>query len=200
MSRLSKQKRNQLVVVTLIIVLVVAGLWFTLIRYQLRGLHDMESKKAAGATKLSQVLDTKKNSAQIEAELASVSNKLALLESDMASGDYYSAMVNTIQKFKMSHKVEIPQFNNPGAGAVDVNLLPNFPYKQFTVSISGSGYYYDLGKFIADFENEYPSSRILNLELTPASASSSEEKEKLSFKLDIVSLVKPGGSSPARKP
>jgi Tfp pilus assembly protein PilO len=189
MSRLSKQKRNQLVLTTLLVVAAVIGLWFTLIRYQQKGLQELNRKKKMVESDLAQVVETKKNSAQIEAELLIVSNRLVLLEENMASGDLYSSMYSSIRKFKQPYKVEIPQYTPPGSSAVEMNMLPKFPYKQFTVAISGTAYFYDLGKFIADFENEFPTSRILNLEITPASAQNAEEKEKLAFKMDIVSLV-----------
>jgi len=107
----------------------------------------------------------------------------------MASGDLYSAMIAFISNFKKPYNVDIPQFNSGGAAA-EMNLLPKFPYKQVTISVAGAAYYDDLGKFIADFENRFPSSRVLNLDLSPASSQNAEEKEKLSFRMDIVSLVK----------
>jgi Tfp pilus assembly protein PilO len=199
MKRISKQKQNQLILVGLAALLIVAGLWYSLIRFQQAGLQKLESSKKAGVEKLAQIQETIKNSREIEAELLVVSNKLAIRESDMASGDLYSSMVNSIRKFKVPYKVDIPQFSSGGA-AVDVNLLPKFPYKQVTISISGTAHYYDLGRFVADFENQFPSSRVLNLELVPASASGPEEREKLSFRMDIVSLVKAGGTRPANTP
>jgi len=61
--------------------------------------------------------------------------------------------------------------------------------------VRGTAYYHDLGKFIADFENAFPYVRLLNLEMEPVGlpspASNPEEQEKLSFKMDIVTLIKP---------
>jgi len=116
----------------------------------------------------------------------------------MPSGDLYASMVDTIRKFKLGHKVEIPQFNSPSSPA-DVALLPKFPYKQTVMTITGTAYYHDLGKFVADFENEFPSARILNLDISTASAQSADEKERLAFKLDIVSLVKSGPATISSK-
>jgi Tfp pilus assembly protein PilO len=199
MKRLPKQKQNQLILVGVVTVLIVVGLWYSVIRYQQEGLRGLESKKKAGVEKLAQIQETIKNSTQIETELLVVSNRLALQEEDMASGDLYSSMVNSIRKFKLPYRVDIPQFSSGGAAA-EVNLLPKFPYKQVTVSISGTAHYFDLGRFVTDFENEFPSSRILNLELVPASTSSPEEREKLSFRMDIVSLVKGNATRPAGAP
>lgn len=189
MNKLSKEKRNQLVLTSVAILLVLGGIYFTLIRYQQAGLKTWGVKKTTTEKKLSEIRDNIKNSRQIEAELLVVSNKLSLQEEDMPSGDVYAAMVNTIRKFKLGRAVEIPQFNSPSS-PTDVNLLPKFPYKQVVMTLVGTAHYHDLGKFVADFENEFPSARILNIDLSPASAQSSSDKEKLAFKLEIVSLVK----------
>ena len=113
----------------------------------------------------------------------------------MPSGDLYASMVNTLRKFKLGRRVDIPQFNSAGT-ALDVNLLPKFPYKQVVMTIVGTAYYHDLGQFIADYENEFPTSRVLNLDLSPASVQSPDDKEKLAFKLELVSLVKDGPRNP----
>jgi Tfp pilus assembly protein PilO len=194
MNRLSKEKRNQLILASAAIVLVMVGIYFTLIRYQQSSLASWATKKAATEKKMSEIRDSIKNSRLIEAQLLVVSNKLALQEEDMPTGDLYASMVNTLRKFKLGHKVEIPQFNSPGT-AVDVTLLPKFPYKQVVMTIIGTAYYHDLGRFIADYENEFPTSRIVNLDISPASVQSPDEKEKLAFKMDIVSLVK--GTTPS---
>jgi Tfp pilus assembly protein PilO len=196
MNKLSKEKRNQLILAVMITLLAMAGLWFVLIRSQQDGLRRLRTEKAVVEKKLSQIRDTIKNSKQIEAELAEVSGILEIQEEDMASSDLYSWMVNFVRKFKLPYQVDIPQFN-PGKGVENVNLLPKFPYKQVTLNIVGTAYYHDLGKFISDFENQYPSSRVLNLDLFPASVQSADEREKLSFRMDIVSLVKPERPRPA---
>ena len=192
MNKLTKEKRNQLVLVAASTLLVVVGLWYSLVRSQQDSLRKVESLRRGDEVKLQQIRDTITNSKQIEAELLVVSNKLALQEEDMPSGDLYSSMVGDIRKFKLPYRVDIPQFSS-GGEAAPVNLLPKFPYKQFTIGISGTAHFYDLGRFVADLENRFPTCRILNLELAPASAQGPEEKEKLAFKMDIVSLVRPGG-------
>ena len=191
MNKLSKEKRTQLILTSVAILLVLGGIYFTLIRYQQSTLKDWGLKRAVTEKKLAEVRDNIKHSREIEADLLVVSNRLAVQEEDMPSGDLYAAMVTSIRKFKLGRKVEIPQINSPASPA-DVTLLPKFPYKQVTTTIIGTGYYHDLGKFIADYENEFPSSRILNLDLSPGAAQSPDDREKLAFKLDVVSLVKGG--------
>jgi hypothetical protein len=113
----------------------------------------------------------------------------------MPSGDWYSAMITEITRFKQPYDVDIPQFTaSPNQAPTDSNLFPKFPYKQFTLSVQGTACYNDLGQFVADFENRFPSSRILNLELAPSSTTGPNEKFKLAFKMDIIALVKPNGT------
>jgi Tfp pilus assembly protein PilO len=191
--KLSKEKRSHFVLAVVAVLMVVSGLWFTLIRYQQTTLDRLREERDGRRAKLKQIMETINNRTQIEAELIVVSNRLALKEQDMASGDWYSAMITAITRFKQPYDVDIPQFT-PSQAPTESSLMPRFPYKQFTLSVQGTACYSDLGQFVADFENRFPSSRILNLELAPSSISGPNEKFKLSFKMDIVSLVKPSGA------
>ena len=71
----------------------------------------------------------------------------------------------------------------------EVDLLAGFPYRQAKLSLNGSAYYHDLGKFVSDFENNFPHMRMINLIIESASQGSGSEK--LSFRMEIVALVKP---------
>jgi hypothetical protein len=54
----------------------------------------------------------------------------------------------------------------------------------------GTGYFHDIGKFIADLENKFPHMRVVNLAIDPSNAQGAG-LEKLSFRMEIVALVKP---------
>jgi len=82
--------------------------------------------------------------------------------------------------------VDIPDIGHPDVETMD--LLPSFPFKQVKFTITGKAYYHDLGKFIADFENTFPHIRVVNLQLQPDQANGSDEK--LSFKMEVIALVK----------
>ena len=197
--RISKQKRNQLILVALAILLVLAGLWYTLIRYQKGSLEELAGQKQAAMTKLSQIQDTFEHSRELEKAHLDVANQLALQEANMVSGDLYSGMVNFIRGFKLPYKIDIPQLTSGGV-AVDESLLPKFPYKQVTLAISGTARFHELGRFVADFENKFPASRMINLELMPASSSGPQDRGTLLFTMNIVWLVKPSGARPATTP
>jgi Tfp pilus assembly protein PilO len=196
MNKMSKQKRTQFILALAGVLVVIGGIWYTLISYQQEGLTKLQARRKVAREKADQTQQTIRNSAQIESQLLGVSNQLAEKEADMASGDLYASMMNMVRKFKVPYRIDIPQLTSAGM-AVEVNLLPRFPYKQVSISISGTAYYYDLGAFVADFENRFPYSRIINLDIVPASASRPEDREKLAFKMEIVSLVPPGAAHSA---
>jgi Tfp pilus assembly protein PilO len=196
MKRINKQKRDQLILVSIVILIVLVGLWFLVIRAQKEGLNTLRQDKVTKEKKETEMRDKIKSAKNVDAELGNVVGKLAEQEENMVSGDPYASLVNTIRKFKLRYKLDIPQFS-PAASVADVDLLPKFPYKQIKISISGTGYYEEIGKFVADFENEYAASRVLNLELTPYSSPAGESKEKLTFRMDIVALVASGAAAPA---
>jgi hypothetical protein len=187
--KLPQDKRNKLLGVVVGTLAVLAGLYLGLIKYQQQNLVRLAQKKVTVEVKHRQVLDAIKHAQQIEADLGIAKKALADAEADIASGDLYSWVINTLRDFKAKYKVNIPQFN-PIAGTAEVNLLPNFPYKQATLSVAGTAHYHDFGRFLADLENQFPHIRVLNLSLDLNQSPVAEEQETVSFKLEIVTLVK----------
>ena len=188
-SKLSKQKRNQLVLICLVTIVVLAGLGFGLIKHQYGNLTRLADKKVEADRKLVFMQDQIKRADQVETQLVDARTAIAVLEAGMASGDLYSWVINTIREFKGAYTVEIPQFSSIGLPS-DVNLLAKFPYKQVTLTLAGVAYYHDLGKFLADLENEFPHMRLLNLDIQ-VNPNTGAGAEKLVFKVDMVTLVKP---------
>jgi Tfp pilus assembly protein PilO len=190
LKKLPKEKQKQLILVALITLGAISGLGFGLIKYQYAQLDKYAQKKAATVKKLSEMRKTIRNSSQVEAQLAEARAALAEQEADMASGDLYSWMITTLRRFKAPYKVEIPAFS-PVGPTTDMNMLPNFPYKQAALTVGGTAYFHDFGRFLADFENQFPHVRVVNLSLDANPAPGPEEAEGLSFKMEIVTLVKP---------
>jgi Tfp pilus assembly protein PilO len=193
MRKLSKQKQQQLFLVAVVTVSVLAGLWLLLIKSQQESLRRLADRKGAVKQKLEQIKHAVVTADETEQQLCEVQKLLAKDEEGMASGDLYSWTITTLRTFKVGYKVEIPQFSQID-GPKEVNLLAGFPYKQASLMVAGTASFHEFGKFIADFENQFPFIRVMNLTLEPASASASNEKEKLSFKMEIAALVKPGAS------
>jgi Tfp pilus assembly protein PilO len=190
MKRLTKEKKQQLLLTALGTLAVLAALWFGLINWQQGRLDKLTAEKDATQTKADGMTDTLKRASQIALEMEGESAKLEKAELQMASGDLYAWIINTVRDFKTQYPgVDIPQYSTIQVG--DTTLLPKFPFQQATLTVAGKAYYHDLGKFIADFENQFPYIRLQNLILEPTSGQEGGYSEKLAFRMDIVALVKP---------
>jgi len=188
MNKLSKEKRNQLILVALGTVIVAALIYIFLISPQDKRLVQIKQDKLAADQQLSLYSKTISDSSNSATLLVQTANSLSEAEKDMASasGDNYIWIYNLISQFNKGYNVDIPSIGQPAVSPMDA--LPHFPYNdQVTVQVSGDAYYHDFGKFIADFENKYPHIRVLNLVLEPAGTGD----EKLNFRMDIVALIKP---------
>jgi hypothetical protein len=193
MKNLSKEKRTQLVLAVLLTGGLLGGLWFGLIRYQQQSLDSLAQNRIAAEQKLQQVKQAIETADLVETQLAEAGQRLSKIESSMAAGDLYAWTINTLRQFKLGYHVEIPQFSQID-GPKEMNMLAGFPYKQANMTISGTALYPDLGRFIADFENQFPYMRVLNLSLEPLPAMVATEKERLSFRMEIAALVKSNAS------
>jgi len=183
-----KDKRTQFILVIFGTLAVLGLIGFLLIRPQYQTLSKIHRAASNERNKLQTIKDTIKKAGDTTVQLSNVTANLSSAEEDMASGDIYAWTYDTIRKFKASYRVDIPTIGQPSLG--DVDLLPQFPYKQARVTISGTAYYHELGRFIADFENTFPHIRVVNLTIEPVNTTESGN-EKLSFRLDVVALVKP---------
>jgi hypothetical protein len=190
--KISREKRNQLITVIFVTLAILTLIGLGLIRPQFASISKIEIAKKAAAKDLLSIRHAITNAEAIENGWNETNSALAQAEEDMASGDLYSWTYDTIRHFKQSHlQVEIPEVGHPTIGESD--LLPSFPYKQIQFTINGTAYYHDLGKFIADFENSFPHSRMVHLVVEPASSADSNG-EKLSFRMEIITLLKPNPS------
>lgn len=186
--KLPKEKRNQFIFALICIVGVLVLMWYYLIGPRQAALSQVAAARKVAETELEGIQNTIKHADTITNELVNVMQTLSRAESDMASGDIYSWTYNTVRTFKSSYRVDIPEIGHPDVG--DTDLLPDFPFKQVKFTINGTAYYHDLGKFIADLENQFPHMRVVNLSIQPGQTSSGTD-EKLSFKMDVIALVKP---------
>ncbi|HOX58274.1 MAG TPA: hypothetical protein P5205_14220 [Candidatus Paceibacterota bacterium] len=188
--KLPKDKRNKLLLALLLALAAAAGLYFGLIRGQYASLANLARQKEAAANKLKVVLDSIRRAETIQIELNEAKAKLAAEESDVASGDLYAWVINTLRNFNTPvYKVEIPQYSHLSPPA-DVKMLPDFPYKEATLTVAGTARFHNLGQFIADFENKFPHIRLSDLSLDANVLSPTVGAESLAFKMEIVTLVK----------
>ena len=197
MPRLSKDKRDKLILVAIGTIAIVVGLWLGVVRTRNDQLKISRTTLDKAKDKLDKARNVVRLAAQAQAEMEAATNKMGLIEETMASGDLYSWAYLLLEKARGGHDVNIIEVARPAKG--EVGVLAQFPYDAAIFSVRGLGYYHEFGKFLADFENRFPYFRVQNLSLsggsegsTGASSSVAQSgEEKLSFKMDIVALIKP---------
>jgi Tfp pilus assembly protein PilO len=190
MKKLSKEKRDRLLITCLGAVTIIVGLYYGVVSTQKTKLTNLSKAKAEKASKLSNAQRLATKTPEFRQSLEDTLARLKSMESTMASGDMYSWVILTVNNFKDSSKIDIPQFSREVSA--DVGMFSKFPYRAAVFHVRGTAYFHDFGKFVADFENNFPLMRIQNIELDTASAGAAQEDpEKLAFKIEIVALVNP---------
>ena len=190
MNRLPKEKRDQLVLVGMGTLFLLILICYGLIRPQYASISGINTQIDKKRTDLQKMEETIKKGDTVSTQLADLTYTLSQAEGDLVSGDPAQWIYNTIRNFKEHYKVDISVNSQLSMGEVD--LLPHFPYKQLKVTVGGTAYYHDLGKFIADFENAFPHMRFANLTLEPVGGTG-DNSEKLTFRMDIIALANPTG-------
>ena len=187
MAKLSKEKRDRLILVCFATCGIIATLWLVLIQAQ----RDRLKQMAAETVNLVDQIDGTKRllskEEQFKETLEGLRAELEKRESGMASGDRFYWFVNMVNKFKSEYELEIPQISPETVS--NIGLFPEYPYQAATFKVSGSGTYFEFGRFLKDFENNYPYIRVQNLELRPIKGG--EKREQVSFNMDVVTLIKP---------
>ncbi len=193
MSKLPKEKRDKLILVGMSTVVVCTALWLLVINSQrttLRGAHEQVEKSKDQLARGQVAVKTQAATVQ---DFEEASRALKKREAAMAApSDMYSWLIQTLNGFRAAYKVEIPQFGREVT--TEVGAFPTFPYRAALFTVNGSAHYHDFGRFLADFENAFPYIRIQNIELEPppsGAAGSGDSREKLGFKMELVTLVRP---------
>jgi hypothetical protein len=192
---LSPEKKQHLVAVGMGTLLCLAAVYFLLITSAKENLVKLKAQAAEAEKKFTDADRLQKRAQLVQEELDKLEERLGKIEAGMVDSDPVQWIRSTEIKFRAQapYKVEIPNF--PFRGHADMGMIPDFPYKSAVYLFSGTAYYHDLGRYLADWENQFPYVRVMNLEITPEESSnfnsSAEDRERLSFTFEVAVLVKP---------
>ena len=199
MARLSKEKRDRLILVIVMTIAIGVGLWYGIITTRKERLEEVKVSIRAAIDKLEKARKLVKQADKADSQLATAVEKLNEVEDTMASGvDHYTWAILLLEKARTRHEVKIIEVTRPVKG--EVGLLAQFPYQAAIFTVRGAGHYHDFGKFLADFENSFPYFRVQNITLSPGldsvagpdTPTAGTGEENLAFRMDIVALIKPG--------
>jgi hypothetical protein len=202
MNRLSKEKRDRLVMVILGAGGLAATIYFFVISAQNQALADCMQKTDVTREKLTKAERWMRMVPTIQTKLDTARNDLELKQEGMAPMDKFKWFYDTLEPFLAQRQVRLTDITRePELG--DVGVLPKFPYQAATFGVKVSARYHDFGSFLADFENQFPYMRIKNLDLTAESVAKPDGRdvadvdarqrspESLNINMRVVTLVKP---------
>lgn len=189
MAKLSKEKRDRVILVYLVAVFAMAATYILLVRSQQERLKQMAVETGNLEEQIAGTKRLLNQREEFDKAFSKVKTEITGREDGMANGDRFFWFVNTLNKFKAGYEVDIPQISPETLGAV--GMFPDFPYQAATFKVSGSARFYEFGKFLRDFENRHPYFQIQNLDLEPDTTPNSE---KVNFRMDVVTLIKPANS------
>ncbi len=188
MKRLSSAKRNQLIMVLVVTAALIGTAYFLLIspeNTENRRLISQTNDRQADLEKYQKLIS---EAAATSNQLVNAFSQLDNAERDLATGDVYAWVYDTIRRFKANYHLDIPTIGQPTVS--DVDVIPHFSYKQVRFTLNGTAYFHDLGKFVADFENNFPHDRLVDLAIQPTS-DLNNNSEMLTFRVDVIALIKP---------
>src|SRR5438445_9677190 len=192
MKNLPKEKRDRLLIIAGVTIVAVIAIYYVLISRQQNAAKAIAKQINEQRLKVSSAERLVASTAELKRNLEVANQRLTSIEEGMASGDMYAWVIQTVGRFGAERRVEIPQFSREVM--TDVGIFAKFPYKAAVFNVRGVAYFHDLGKFLADFENSFPFARVQNLELEAAgnsAATATADSEKLSFRMEIVTLINP---------
>ena len=187
--KLTKEKRDHLILTGIGTVTVISGLWFGLISGQKEKITGLESQIAQTESQLTQARTAVKYLDGLLLEVDALKKKLQEKEQSFASStDIYASTVQAVNKIRGSNpSVVIKEHTKPVEEKA--NLLPDFPYKSAVFIVIGEAFYHDLGAFVASFENELQHMRIQRFKITPGTSSLTPIPEKLTFEMEVVTVI-----------
>lgn len=214
MNKLSKEKRDKLILVCIGVVAVLGVLYTFVLGAQKDKLNTIHTQISSAQSKLAKAEAALRAADSIEATLAENKKVIDLRQEKMApQGQYYYWFLKLVDQFRKDEKLDsgfivditMPEF--PEAG-----LLPHFPYKSASFGLRVNGKFHDIGRFVANLENNFPYFRVQNVRVSPnpiqAAAPQPRDLSALSglttlpeaivvepkcvAELRIVTLIKPG--------
>ncbi|MDB6059119.1 MAG: hypothetical protein JWO95_2963 [Verrucomicrobiales bacterium] len=193
MNNLPKAKRDQLILIVVVTLAIIGALIFFVVDAQYSELKRTQLKTETMRAKLMQADKLSRTESDLQARLQQVIKDLSAKEAVLAPDhDTYAWLLQNIAQFLSVHRgagVTPSGISQPDIG--ETTMIPKFPYKQATFHVKSSGYFHDVGRFVADLENEFPYVRVQNIEMSRVTGAPSADGEKLGVSFDLVMLMQP---------
>lgn len=202
MNKLSKEKRDKLILIGMGTAGIVAALYFLVIGTQKIALAEYAEKTDAAKEKLAKAERWLRMAPSVEARLTAHRKELDSRQDSMAPVDKFKWFYGTLDKFLAERQIKLTDITRDPE-ITDVGILPKFPYQAAVFGVKLNARFYDLGVFLADFENQFPYMRVKNLQIEPEIAARAaardlagldprlSQAENLTVNMRVVTLIKP---------
>lgn len=192
MIKITKTQRDQLIAVAFAAVAAMAALWYFVVVAQGKELAATQASCVKMLTKLTDASAKVHRAEKIGLELTNCMQQLSQREATFAPArEPYSWMVDVMRRFYLPaedvHRyksVSNIDFKPPEIS--EKGIIGDFPYKWARFHVTGEGHYHDFGKFIANFENNFPYFTIQNLEISVPGLRQAQDPDMLAYSFDIV--------------
>jgi Tfp pilus assembly protein PilO len=197
MNKLSKDKRDKLLLTIIGIVGVLSVLYFLVITDQKEEIAQLKSKITALSSKVNTAERLSKRGQEVEANFELQKKILTQKQIEMPRpGQDHAWFLNLMEDRRRKYELEVDDIKTPEA--IESGILPKFPFRAVALNVTMVGTYYDFGRFLADFENSYPYMRVQSLKIVPEiraassrpGADANDSGGKLRFSYKVIALIK----------
>src|SRR2546427_7378740 len=151
MNKLSKDKRDKLLLVVIGTIIVTGALYFLVVTAQQQHLADYLATVDATQEKLAKAERWVRMAPGIQANLDGNRKDLEVKHEFMAPIDKFKWFYNTLEKFLSQYAVKLLDITRePEVG--EAGVLPKFPYQAATFGVKLRARFHDFGRCLADFE------------------------------------------------
>jgi len=194
MNKLSKEKRDKLLLTIIGVVGVLSVLYFLVITDQQDEIAQLKSKITALNSKRDTAERLSKRMNEVDANFEAQKKILVQKQAEMPRpGQDHAWFLNLMEEQRRKFDLEVEDIKTPDA--TEAGILPKFPFRAVALNVTMIGTYYDFGRFLANFENSYPYMRVQGLKIVPEirgtrPGESADSGDKLRFTYKVIALIK----------
>jgi len=166
MSKLSKEKKDKLVLTCIGSLGTIAVLYFLVITDQKRETMDLDSKISAMRVKRDNAQKQVKRLSDTQGNLEEAKKILAQKQAEMPKPEEdHVWFLRIMEEMRPKYGLEVDDIKTPAP--TEAGVLPKFPFRAVALNVSMLGNYTDFGRFLADFENRFPYMRVEIMSIIP---------------------------------
>lgn len=195
MNNWSPETRGRVAAVALTTIGLIALIWFTLVVGLETKLQDSEARILRLQQNVAVTRTGIKLAEKYREEVERGDLVLSTFENHMAQGvDPYRWLMGFLRGLERRFNVSVVE--SPRPQIVELKFPPRLPYEATSCWIAGTARYHDFGIFLAELENSSPFIRLRNLSVDTSTSgvATESESDRLSFRMEFVTLVKPTAS------